>query len=225
MTGAVLIGSGPSLNQIDLRWLVGRPTITFNRAYLAWSDWPFEPTYHACLDPNLVVQLAGEIRALLGRTRTRFFLHEVATRSGLSAGDRISLVKTSHGEAFDPRLSSLADYGNVGATSLQLLSGMGYDRVLLVGVDARYSSPTDDDQSAIAAGSADPDHFVSGYRSGIAFDVTTDRSVYTEGWPRVARECERHGIAVRSVPGTSLDCFPLCALESGLAWLDEEVCR
>jgi hypothetical protein len=223
MAGAILVGSGPSLNRIDLRRLAGRPTITFNRAYLAWRDWPFEPSFHACLDPNLVVQVTGEIDGLLDHTRTRFFLHEVAATRGLAAGERVTLVQMHPGQTFTSTLDVLTDFGNVGATSVQLLAGLGYDRVLLVGVDARYSSPSDHDQAAIAAGVVDPDHFIPGYRSGIIFDTTTDRSIYTKGWPLVARECARLGIAVCSVPGTSLDCFPVRELESGLAWLDEGV--
>jgi hypothetical protein len=220
MAGVVLIGSGPSLNLIDLEDLTPFPSITFNRAYLAWPTWPFEPSLHACTDPVLARQIAGEIDGVVGRTRARFFVHQIATEHGLRSSDRVSFLRMCPGEAFTDRLDLLTDFGNVGATSMQILQGLGYDRVLLVGVDARYTQPADHDPAAIAAGHVDPDHFLPGYRAGIAFDTTTERSVYTRGWPLVARESTRRGIEIRNAShGSSLDCFPRCSIESGLRWL------
>lgn len=47
-SGAVLIGSGPSLDVGELRALAGLSAIAFNRSFIAWDDWGFTPSYNAC---------------------------------------------------------------------------------------------------------------------------------------------------------------------------------
>ena len=49
-----VIGSGPSLNAIDIKKLEGLHTISLNRQYIAYEDWGFWPKYHACIDIRLI---------------------------------------------------------------------------------------------------------------------------------------------------------------------------
>lgn len=75
---------------------------------------------------------------------------------------------------FSTDISELTDFGNVGATSIQILGLLGYRRIAMVGVDARYSHI---DEKAVAADKDgfvliddDPDHFVlnmGGVRGGL----------------------------------------------------------
>jgi hypothetical protein len=72
----------------------------------------------------------------------------------------------------------------------------------------------------MANGAADPDHFLPGYRAGLVFD--TPRRPCVGRWGQIADECERRGVAIRNAsPGTALDFFATCDIESGLHWLDE----
>ncbi len=84
--GCFLIGTGPSLNKIDVTRLAGYDSITFNRAYIAWPEWGFTPTYYACVDPVALEDNAADIRRLTEESSVkRFFLNENAAEFGIEA--------------------------------------------------------------------------------------------------------------------------------------------
>ena len=49
-----IIGSGPSLKQVDMHLLKDRDTFSMNRQYIAYKDWGFYPTYYAMIDGALL---------------------------------------------------------------------------------------------------------------------------------------------------------------------------
>ena len=71
--GCFLIGSGPSLNRVDVRRLADRWTIAFNRSYIAWDQWGFEPTYYAALDSRTIDRHAQDIRKLIQISSVKHF--------------------------------------------------------------------------------------------------------------------------------------------------------
>jgi len=211
--GAVLIGSGPSLNRIDPRRLAGYDTIAFNRSWVAWPNWGFAPAYHACLDPASMAIIGPDLAPVVARHRdTRFFFHGSAAGFGIEASDRVSLCDLVPGSSFGTSLSALTDYGNVGSISMQVLYLLGYRKVLMVGVDGDYLPETDV--------SRDHNHFRPDYATGRVPLTPELRVRYTAGWPAVAAECERLALQVRNAsPGTVLTCFETADLTEGLAWI------
>lgn len=106
------------------------------------------------------------------------------------------------------------------ATSLQILAGLGFRRILLLGVDASYGDATAETSAVATAGKADSDHFIPDYRAGLSFDTTTPRNQFVEGWALAAAGCEKLNIAIRNASrATSLTCFVRCNLDDGLLWL------
>jgi len=49
-----LIGSGPSLNKIDMSLLKDVNTMSLNRQYIAYEEWGFFPTYYTIIDRKLI---------------------------------------------------------------------------------------------------------------------------------------------------------------------------
>jgi hypothetical protein len=214
MTDAVvLIGSGPSLNRIDPRRLAAYDSIAFNRSWLAWGDWGFAPRYHACLDPASIALIGPEMRPVIAaHAATRFFLHNDAAKAGIKASDRVTLCGLVTGERFADSFSSLTDFGNVGAASLQVLHALRYRKVLMVGVDGDYL-PEKDVES-------DANHFREDYARGRHPLTPALRARYTGQWSVVAAECRRCGIEVRNAsPGTVLTCLDTIDFDDGLDWL------
>ena len=211
--GIVLIGSGPSLNRVDLRQFAAYNTIAFNRSWLAWSDWGFAPRFLACLDPASIALIGPELPPVIAAHRaTHFVLHRDAAVAGITADRHVTLCELVPGTAFSGSLSSLTDFGNVGAISMQLLHTLGYRKVLMVGVDGDYRPETDL--------SRDANHFRPDYAVGRVPLTPALRARYTAGWPVVAAECERCGLEVRNAsPGSVLTCFPIVDPAAGLAWL------
>jgi len=48
-----LIGSGPSLNKVDVSSLKDSATLSLNRSYVAWPDWGFAPTFYVAIERKL----------------------------------------------------------------------------------------------------------------------------------------------------------------------------
>lgn len=75
---AWIIGTGPSLRDIDVSKLKNEHTITFNRAYVAFEDWGFDPTYYLCVDANDLRSVYKDINNLIENSDIKaFFLPEI----------------------------------------------------------------------------------------------------------------------------------------------------
>lgn len=223
--GCVLVGSGPSLNKIDVGRLAAARSIAFHRSYVAWDDWGFAPTMYACLDAIGFESSEEEIGELVRRhRRTRFFLPGSAARFGMAESLQVSHVRLVPGDRFATDAGELTDFGNVGATSLQLLALLGYRRVLMVGVDARYVEldrqvPTLDEDGYLRV-QDDPNHFSPGYIRRQGPRAKPDLARILGRWPHVAAECDRVGLRVMNAsPGSALECFPHSDFERGMTWV------
>lgn len=225
--GCFLIGTGPSLNRIDVTRLAAFDSITFNRAYIAWPDWGFTPTYYACVDPVALEDNAADIRRMTTESSVRrFFLNENAADFGIVSSERVTLLHLREGAPFSLDLHTLTDFGNVGASSLQILAALGYRRVVLVGVDAHYSSlpgvDVEDQEYIRMQHGQDPDHFLPGYMEGRRRIAKPDYDRLLGQWPQVAAECEHIGLDVRNAsPGSALTLFPSIDFPDALDWIGE----
>ncbi|OCW56989.1 hypothetical protein [Hoeflea olei] len=213
--GAVLIGSGPSLNVDELRALGGVPAIAFNRSFIAWRDWGFTPRYYACTNAAtaaLVVNDVDEILAFDGLER--IWLHRRCAQAEAARSDpRVVFVDPATTD-FGLRDGRIADYGNVGASSLQLLWSMGHRRVLLMGTDARYQ---------LREGGPAVNHFRADY---IPAGFSSNTPASTERWRDAVADARAHGMEFRlRAPGSALTEIAgldqdAASLEQTAAWLN-----
>jgi hypothetical protein len=138
--GCVLMGSGPSLNRIDIPSLATVDTLAFNRSYLAWAEWGFAPTHYCCFDMTFVEHHAAELASVIvEHPATGFHINARAFDCGVPSSANVTWV-TVASSVTSPGTStaSVLDLGNVGASSLQVHADVGYQRVVLVGVDGAY---------------------------------------------------------------------------------------
>ena len=223
--GCFLIGSGPSLKETDVTRLAHLDTIAFNRSYIAWKQWRFAPTLYACLDPVGFEDNALEIRSLIKEYPcTHFFLPDSAGSFGIRSSDQVFLTKMSPGHVFATDILALTDFGNVGATSIQILALFGYCRIAMVGVDARYS-PVDEkavraDRDGFVFMNDDLNHFCPEYVQGKRLRACPDFGKLLGQWPEVSKECASNAREVRNAsPGSALDCFPMSDFLSAIDWV------
>ncbi len=138
----------------------------------------------------------------------------------------MTLLHLQEDVPFSLDLRTLTDFGNVGASSLQILAALGYDCVALVGVDARYSSLPELDKGGeyVRMGyGQDPDHFLPGYMEGRRRIARPNYERLLGQWPQVAAECRRIGLDVRNAsPGSALTLFPSIAFVDALDWINGE---
>lgn len=151
----VIIGNGPSLNSVSQEFLYEYPTFGTNRIYLREG---FTPTYYVAVNPLVIHQSLDSIRGL--RSAGKFIAANFADQVEGSLPLRSIPV---------PHFSFVPDqYVYEGHTvtfvALQIAHFMGFEKVLLVGVDHRYEYSGEPNALSIAEG-PDVNHFHSEYFS------------------------------------------------------------
>ena len=163
---AWIIGTGPSLNNIDVSRLKNEHTITFNRAYVAFEDWGFDPTYYLAIDSNDMRAMYKDINSLITGSRVKcFFLahltdNEIHGPESFQDNDKkddlflknknVYFIHQGHHGLNGTKLVHRANKvfsshdPNAGIMGLKVLYALGYNEVAFVGCDARYK---DDEES------------------------------------------------------------------------------
>jgi hypothetical protein len=154
-----IIGNGPSLRQTDLSRLKTEYTFGMNRIYLMFPELGFTTSYFLTVNSLVIEQCAEDIRALpipkflswrshplIQPTEDMMFLHTTYTgpKFAQDARDRIWEGAT------------------VTYVALQLAYYMGFDQVILIGVDHSYTTQGKPNTTIVSEGE-DPNHFSGGY--------------------------------------------------------------
>lgn len=193
----VIIGNGPSLRRMDLRRLEHEITFGLNRIYLLFDELQFPTTFLVSVNPLVIQQSAAE---LVGVPSLKF----VSWHARRHVPDRhdVVLLRTTGGRSFstDPS-TGLWEGATVTFVALQLAYYLGFETVVLIGVDHSFATKGPAHQLVTSTGE-DRDHFHPGY-FGPGFrwqlpDLETSEVAY-----RIAREqFERAG---RQVLDATLD--------------------
>jgi hypothetical protein len=161
-----IIGNGPSLKNTDLSKLRGEHTFGMNRVYLAFEDWGFTTSFLVAVNTLVIEQCAADLLALpvpvflSWRSRKnvqRSIQPEPGTRNP------IYLHSTYSGPRFatDAR-ERLWEGATVTYVCLQLAFHMGFETVVLIGVDHTFKYSGAPNTTVTSQGN-DPDHFDPGY--------------------------------------------------------------
>lgn len=163
-----IVANGPSLKKMNLDLLAGEKTFGLNRIYLFFSETSFRPTYYAAFNELVLEQFSAEIsklempKFLNWNRRFCFDLHDpdvVFLKSNMVIND-----------FFQPDLERPLVVGaSVTYAALQIAFYMGFQKVILIGLDHKYSEKglpnqtekrtTDHDESHFH-----PDYFPKGIR-------------------------------------------------------------
>jgi hypothetical protein len=154
-----ILGNGPSLRQTELSRLRGEYTFGLNRIYLLFPELGFETTYLVTINQLVIDQCAGE----LALTRT-IKLFPWTLRRHFPTQSDIIYIRT---HCAKPHFST--DAGQLiwsGATvtfvAMQLAYHMGFDEVILLGVDHSFATQGNPHTVVISEGD-DPNHFAPNY--------------------------------------------------------------
>lgn len=157
---AFIIGNGPSLKQTDLTKLRDEFTFGLNRIYLLFPELGFHTTYFVTVNDLVIEQCKDDILALP-------MLKFLSWRSHhLFAGNKppaTFLYTTYDNPAFarDVRYR-VWESATVTYVALQLAFHMGFEQVILVGVDHTSSVPGKANTTVVSQGD-DPNHFNPAY--------------------------------------------------------------
>lgn len=153
------MGNGPSLKNVDIHKLKGVDTFSFNRAYLAYEDWGFDPTFYACIDYETVKYCMDGVSQLIERgNTTKIFIPKLDCTAGYEDCDKVKyMLNRSCVWVNDPnnfgkfKINALPEMikhspfcdGSVVSWAVRLLYMLGYDQIGLVGVDCNYKQGAD----------------------------------------------------------------------------------
>ena len=196
----VVIGNGPSLRDVPVEFLCRYPTFGANRIYLK-----FLPDYYVVINPLVCQQNHDDIQRI---QRTKY------VRAGMGLEGYQLHSSTREPFSFHP-LKWVNEGYTVTYVSLQLAYWLGFETVLLVGVDHRYTFDGKPNEKRHMDGD-DPNHFDPAYFRGQ--DWNNPDLGKSESYYRWAREVYRRNgrQVVNLTKGSSLDVFERGRIEEWL---------
>jgi len=160
---AFIIGNGPSLRQTDLSKLRNEFTFGMNRIYLLFPELGFHTTYFVSINDLVIEQFADEI---LAQPMPKFLAWH--SHRHFSANLPIPklptfLYTTYTGPRFTKDVTGRVWEGaTVTNIALQLAFHMGFQQVILIGVDHNFTSKGEANKTVVSQGD-DPNHFMPNY--------------------------------------------------------------
>lgn len=154
----VILGNGPSLRDVDPASLDGTPTFCLNRGYLFWEDTGRTPTYYVAVNPLVIGQFHDEIAEL----PCPLFLPWIY-RDRFAGVPNATFFEVRIDDKFITNaLQGIAPGATVTIAALQLAYHMGFEEVVLLGVDHRFEMPGRPHAEVRQVGD-DPNHFRRDY--------------------------------------------------------------
>ena len=160
---AFVIGNGPSLRQMDLTHLRNEFTFGMNRIYLLFPELGFHTTYYCATNDLVIEQFNQDMLALpmpkflAWRSRRHF-------SNSLPIAELPTFLYTSYtGPGFSSDVRRRVWEGaTVTNVALQIAFHMGFQQVILIGVDHDFTSKGDANKTVVSQGD-DPNHFAPNY--------------------------------------------------------------
>lgn len=160
---AFIIGNGPSLRQTDLSRLRNEVTFGMNRIYLLFPELGFHTTYFCSINNLVIEQFSADILAL---PMPRF----LAWRSHAYFPPDLPLEQlptflytTYTGPRFSPDVRGRVwESATVTNVALQLAFHMGFEKVILIGVDHNFTFKGEANKTVVSDGD-DPNHVSPNY--------------------------------------------------------------
>jgi hypothetical protein len=156
---AFIIGNGPSLKLTDLSRLRDEYTFGMNRFYLLFDELGFTTSYYLAINSLVIEQCAEELR----RLSMPVFLSWRSRRLIQPTENMIFLHTTYTGPKFaDDVRGRVWEGATVTYVALQLAFHMGFEQVILIGIDHSFTTQGKPNTTVVSQGD-DPNHFDSRY--------------------------------------------------------------
>ncbi len=160
---AFVIANGPSLRQTDMSKLKDEFTFGMNRIYLMFPDLGFSTTYLTVVNDLVVEQTASDLAALSLPTFIAWRSRRHFPRHASISQVPIFLYTSYTGPRFSTDVRGRVWEGaTVTNVTLQLAFHMGFQQVILIGVDHNYTATGKPNTTVVSQGD-DPNHFSPSY--------------------------------------------------------------
>lgn len=156
-----IIGNGPSLRKTDISKLENEYTFGMNRIYLAFEEWGFQTSFLVSVNDLVIEQCVDDFLALdmprfFSWRSHKYFLPSTNTQA---VNLPTFLYTTYDGIKFAKDMRNRVWEGaTVTNICLQLAYYLGFEQVILIGVDHSFASKGVANTTVISDGD-DPNHF------------------------------------------------------------------
>jgi hypothetical protein len=226
----VVVGNGPSLNETDLSLLSGVPTFAVNGIFYGKERFPDPIKYYVVEDTSVFRENTEEIKQF--ETGHKFFPtiyqssfteRELNERIGFFRMN-VGFYGRETGTVCHPRFSTDATQRlfcgqSVTIINLQLAYWMGFERVVLIGMDFSYTIPEDVDRKGdvLTSNSDDVNHFHKDYfgKGKTWKDPKLDRVLANYALARDMFQADGREI-INATVGGNLELYPRLTLAEAL---------
>jgi hypothetical protein len=206
-----ILGNGPSLRRTNLDLLEKEVTFGMNRIYLHFDEMGYATTYYVAVNTLVIEQCADDITAL---TMPKFITWRGRKWIRDDPGTIFLDTDYTNPPAFSEEVSGRVFEGStVTYVAMQVAYHMGFEEVILLGVDHSFSAKGKPNEMVISNG-GDPDHFSDQYfGKGFRWQLP-DLDASERAYRIAKRHYEQNGrrILDATVAG-KLDVFPKVVLE------------
>jgi len=210
-----IIGNGPSLRETDVSKLKGEYTFGMNRIYLAFEEWGFETSFMVSVNDLVVEQCVDDFLTLEMPSFFSWRSHTFFPANLPSINLPTFLHTTYTGPKFSQDVRGrIWEGATVTNVCLQLAFHMGFEQVILIGVDHSFVAKGKPNTTVISEGDDqshfDPRYFGKGFRWQLP-DLDTSEQGY---WlARQAYEAAGRSVIDATIGG-HLQVFPKVKYES-----------
>ena len=206
-----VIGNGPSLNKTDLSRLKNEYTFGTNRIYLLFDELGFSTTFYIAIDALILKQYKSDINEL---SNTKFIMwknrHEIVFKSNVIFFEQDLEVCFKS----DP-IKKLYTSGTVTYIAMQLAYYMGFNPVILVGVDNSYKTYRTTTEKVKKLKYKSGNHFAPNYFKKGHVWVPPDRQKQELGYRMAKYVYEKSGRKIIDATiGGNLNLFPKVEYDS-----------
>jgi hypothetical protein len=159
----VLICNGPSLNRTDFSRIRKQLTMGMNKIFLGLNRYKLYPRYYAAINNKVIEQSESQIKKL----NCIQFIPPQASTSLLQESAFTYWIKCDlASKGFSTDITTGIHQGwTVTHAALQIAYFMGFQRVIIVGMDHRYTYEGNPNELKSMDG-PDPNHFIDSYFQG-----------------------------------------------------------
>ncbi len=220
------MGNGPSLKDVDFSLLDGYDTFGLNSAYRAYERMDWWPTYHGCFDYRVTDNHRSKFEDLITNSPIKkcFYIRDFGTNDGFQY---VNLQQYGTTQKFNNSLAdfdSFHDNGNSGANASSAAVCMGYNRIILLGVDCNYVEFVDGSQrdgpglKMEKTPEHNPNYWFDDYQQkGDEYNIPRGMDFHMPTWNAFAYNAAHNNIEVINCsPITTLRCFKRMNIEEAL---------
>jgi hypothetical protein len=223
----VIMGNGPSLKDVDFKMLDGFDTFGLNSAYRAYERMDWWPKYHGCFDYRVTENHRESFNNLIDNSPIEKCFYIIDINENYEKFQFINMLPhgtTNKWNKSPEHFVQFHDNGNSGANACSTAAALGYEKIILLGVDCNYVEFVDgcaqDGPGLKMEKTPDknPNYWFDDYQQeGDEYNVPRGTDFHLPTWNMFAYRAAHAGVEIINCsPITTLRCFKRMSLEEAL---------